>query len=244
MRKNCFTLIELLVVVAIIAVLVAMLLPSLQRARETARRTVCKSRLRQLGTAYLMYANDYDDWFPAPMYGEQYTWGYSWDAQLAKYLNYPRVLNGDSDSPPEADYSVLQCPSDKFKVTSHPNGIRRTYSMATYVDDQAYWPYPYYHMPFKTSWSPAPSFNYLLLEWWEPNNIVGGSGPARVHIKDHYRGLFFQRQGYGWASNLGWGVGRFHDNDGANYLYMDGHSEFRPAVWDSRVSLGWRLKDY
>ncbi len=240
--KKSFTLIELLVVVAIIAVLVALLLPSLQRARESARRVVCKSHLKELGTAYMLYANDYEGWLPAPMYGEQYDWGYSWDAQLAKYLNYPRVLIGDSESPPKADYSVLQCPSDTFKVRQYPNGVRRSYSMASYVGAQAHWPYPYYHMPLKLSWASAPSFNYLLLEWWEPNNIVGHNGPARVHIYDHYRGLFEIRQPYGWASNVGYGVGRFHDNDGANYLYLDGHSDWHDAVWDSRVSLGWNLK--
>jgi len=57
MRKSGFTLIELLVVVAIIAVLIAILLPALQDARRMTQRTVCKSNLRQLGTAHLMYAD-------------------------------------------------------------------------------------------------------------------------------------------------------------------------------------------
>ena len=56
-RLKSFTLIELLVVVAIIAVLVAILLPALSEARESAKRTVCASRLRQIGIGMLMYAN-------------------------------------------------------------------------------------------------------------------------------------------------------------------------------------------
>ena len=63
MRFKGFTLIELLVVIAIIAILAAILFPVFARAREKARQTSCLNNLKQLGTALVMYAQDYDERF-------------------------------------------------------------------------------------------------------------------------------------------------------------------------------------
>jgi prepilin-type N-terminal cleavage/methylation domain-containing protein/prepilin-type processing-associated H-X9-DG protein len=63
-KHQGFTLIELLVVIAIIAILAAILFPVFARARENARRTSCMSNLKQLGLGTMMYAQDYDDFYP------------------------------------------------------------------------------------------------------------------------------------------------------------------------------------
>jgi len=65
-RTRGFTLIELLVVIAIIAILAAILFPVFAKAREKARQTSCLSNCKQLATAYVMYAQDYDERTPLP----------------------------------------------------------------------------------------------------------------------------------------------------------------------------------
>jgi prepilin-type N-terminal cleavage/methylation domain-containing protein len=107
-RPRAFTLIELLVVISIIAILLAILLPALISAREQARAVACRSNLKQLCTAMIMYANDNHGAFPA--YASTVTvtpqdWIF-WqanrniaDSAIARYLG-------------SVSSKVLTCPSD------------------------------------------------------------------------------------------------------------------------------------
>jgi len=80
-----FSLTELLVVMVIIALLIGLLLPALARAKEEARKTQCRSNLRQIGLATEMYANDNGGWTPefgGQMWleandGNRMHWGYT-----------------------------------------------------------------------------------------------------------------------------------------------------------------------
>ncbi len=60
-RRKGFTLIELLVVIAIIGILAAMVFPVFARARESARKAVCLSNVKNIALAIQMYLSDYND---------------------------------------------------------------------------------------------------------------------------------------------------------------------------------------
>jgi prepilin-type N-terminal cleavage/methylation domain-containing protein len=60
-----FTLIELLTVIAIIGILAAIIIPTVGKVRETARRSVDSSNLRQVGQASIIFAADNRDVLPA-----------------------------------------------------------------------------------------------------------------------------------------------------------------------------------
>jgi len=96
-----FTLVELLVVIGIIAVLIGLLIPTLGKAREASRVTVCRSNLREIHHAMVMYANDNRDMFP-----DKFTMG-NWNTRrlpgmrnsqdpssYPEWMGLPAVLHG------------------------------------------------------------------------------------------------------------------------------------------------------
>ncbi len=64
-----FTLIELLVVIAIISILASILMPVFSQARGKGRQAACISNVKQICLAMQMYAQDYDEIFPAGQAG-------------------------------------------------------------------------------------------------------------------------------------------------------------------------------
>ncbi|MCD6351282.1 MAG: DUF1559 domain-containing protein, partial [Armatimonadetes bacterium] len=99
MRLRGFTLIELLVVIAIIAILASILFPVFSRARAKARQAKCMSNLKQLGLAFNMYAQDYDELLPVWALGNTADndngpneGAYTWDTQIMPYMRNQQIL--------------------------------------------------------------------------------------------------------------------------------------------------------
>jgi len=138
-RKHAFTLIELLVVIAIIAILAAILFPVFSRARESARRASCMSNLKQIGLAWTMYIQDYDENMVTYAYpsfpGGTHAWQYGWQVALFPYINSRQVFICPSAYKKSSAASV-NCDPTNVKTTW--NGVSTAFGSGSYGINYSY----------------------------------------------------------------------------------------------------------
>ena len=114
--QSAFTIIEVLAIIVVLMVLAAMLLPSMAppRAISKAVRISCVNNLKEVGTAYRLWANDHGDLVPS----QQSITNGGWKEFLTNadqgaicWTNYAIMQNELGQSP-----KLVICPSDERKA--------------------------------------------------------------------------------------------------------------------------------
>lgn len=227
MKRKGFTLIELLVVVAIIAILAAMLLPALSKARQNARNVACISNLKQIGLAFLMYANDNNEYLPPDQGTASDGTGGYWCDIVAPY-----IYNGKTFSSAEYNWlygnksSVFACPNEASKLayggTTYGINGNGNYSGAgnTAPNGICACKLSLFTKPSQTFMvadsDPQDNFGYRLT--WQSalyysSNLISSFDPTLSTQADFYYASYY----HGGQQNL--------LNGFVNFVFVDGHAQ-------------------
>ena len=208
-RRSAFTLVELLVVIAVIAILIGLILPAVNAAREAARRTQCISQMRQIGLAFLQYADVHKDRLPPSSHSAlasgQAPWGYA----LLPFLEggtADRAARSRSGGELNAMY---WCPSDAREETrlwSYGKNVWFELQSSETGEVKGLAKGPTYHSLRKVL---SKSRTILLAEL--------GSNSAGDHIMAHY-----------WYLGGEVEVDQLRHRTSSNYLWVDAHVSAHP----------------
>lgn len=146
-----FTLVELLTVIAIIGILAAIIIPVVGQVRKTARNTQCLSNMRQVGGAFLLFAADNKDTFPAQqgsakLQTQSVGPDASWSGQLYPYLK---------------TWAVMRC--SEYKDNNVKNPVCFLYNVHVARNFASYKSNPR-SSPTKITQSTKPSFDVVMID--------------------------------------------------------------------------------
>ena len=112
-----FTRIELIVVIVIIAAVASVLLPALRHAKQGNNNPSCISNLKEIGTAYLLWAEDNGNRHPAEQTVAKGGWGdflTNADRISICSTNYAIMQNELGQSP-----RIVICPKDERRAAAN-----------------------------------------------------------------------------------------------------------------------------
>ena len=222
-RRAAFTLIELLVVIAIIAILAAMLLPALSKAKLKAQGISCMSNGKQLGLAYIMYANDNNDIaLPGAAYGNVPEWCKGWLGSAGPEAFDDKYLKESPTYRYLSSPTVFKCPSDrsglsyqgKVQLRNRSYAVNGAMGKSDFHGKNVDPPFDYVTR-LSAIKRPGPSDVYILLDEHE-NSINDSHFYPFTNLKAYDRRWLDAPSGR-------------HGN-AAGFTFADGHSEIHKWV--------------